>query len=325
MISHHILCAGTAGAAFARASARCIRLAAGLAEGTMAQTLPPIYIHLDGLPHGAAGDLCSWLSEEPGVHPTHGLTGLGPCSPRRQHKLINGHQRMINAICGQYVFEPAIAFADADLFLTDARWFEHLKLFAKNQPPFALTWGLRTDRILSPGDGTAFMAMKTNLFALRPDLHNAFNLQRSNTDRRAVESLRREFPAATIQLGVGLDTMVAVSLRAQAHGYRLVDVEKSIGACHIGGFSHLDPRKLRGGGSGVPTERWLRRLRLMESVLQLFDALGWGERVDPALASRCSAMRALVKTDRILSEQIETLKPNADERAFGAVSALLQP
>ncbi len=236
---------------------------------------------------------------------------------------VTWHQRMINRACEVMAHEDVIAIVDADLFLADGRWF-HVLEYAQDPEVFGLSWGLRASRTLALNNrSTPMQAMKTCLFTLRPQLFTSINTQTSNADPRIARQLLREFPGAHLNLGEGMDTLVGASLRAQALGWKVIDIEPEIGASHVGGFSHMDEGKLRSGGSGVGVDRWLQRLRLMRRVLETFAWLGWSNMVDATLTERVEKMHALVQSDSALRERFSSLKPNADERNFPRVLELL--
>jgi hypothetical protein len=318
-VSHHIFCAGAYSVPFARLSARCLDKAALAALSAPGGNGLRIFIHCDGFPKTVQRQLVDWLREEPGVVVTYGWFGMR----HREKHPVNWHQRMINRTCEVVAQEEVIAIVDADLFLADGRWF-HVLEQALDPNVFGLSWGLRASRTLIVREGSIpFQAMKTCLFTLRPRLFSSLNTQKSNADRCVAQSLLREFPGAQLALGEGMDTLVGASLRAQALGWKVVDIEQEIGASHIGGFSHMDLGKLRSGGSGVGVDRWLQRLRLMRRVLETFSWLGWSNMVDASLRERVEKMHALVQSTPELRERFGSLKPNADERQLPQVLQLL--
>ncbi len=318
-ISHHIFCAGAYSAPFARLSARCLTKAAAAAPSASGSDRPRIFIHCDGFAKASHEELVEWLREEVGVTVTYGWFGMR----HNEKQPVTWHQRMLNRTCEIMAHEEVIAIVDADLFVADGRWFQILE-YARNPEIFGLSWGLRASRTLVLNNrSTPMQAMKTCLFTLRPRLFKGLNTQASNADRRVAAQLLREFPGAQLNLGEGMDTLVGASLRAQALGWKVIDIEPKIGASHIGGFSHMAETKLRAGGSGVGVDRWLQRLRLMRRVLETFSWLGWSQRVDSALTQRVERIEALVQADASLRERFASLKANSDERQFPTVLELL--
>ncbi len=307
-LSHHILCAGRFGVAFARFSAATLR------SGCPVQLRDKlrIFIHLDAMTDREAREAATWLAEEPCVRPTYGLFGI-----RNPRKAINWHQRMINRVVDLFASEPLIAFVDADLFVSDPAWW---KIAVTPAPPqsmflYAQTHGLRKERRLSLGNHT-FFGMKTALFTVNPTLHKAINTQRVNSDVAAAKRLSREFPCAQLEVGKFVDTMVVVSLRAQALGYTLEDLSQRVEVCHVGGFSHISLKKLIDGESTVGRDNWLRRLRLFESVVAVLQSRGWGRWLNPEHLEKVRVMREKIEAEPTLKEVFLSLKHSPDERIF---------
>ncbi len=226
---------------------------------------------------------------------------------------------MINRVAALFAAETRIVFVDADLFLeSPSEWWQIISEPDPFRTIYAHSLGLRKERTLHVGE-PVYQAMKTVLFTLSPAIHNAVNTQMANTDHQAAKALAREFPAATLVLGPFADTQVIASLRAQALGYQVIDVETKVSACHVGGFSHLSASKLREGQSSLSTDRWLQRLRLHQRVCEEITRRGWGQWLDHRNLKSAAAMRQAIERDAVLSAKWTSLKRSKDEKIFDSL------
>ena len=307
--THHILCAGKSGVAFARLAAEALYASCPMDERRHLS----IFLHLDAMPERFASEVGEWFADAPAVRTTFGLLQVGDPA-----KAINWHQRMINRIAHLFQSESRIAFVDADLFLVDSSWWQVLQADEGSGRLYAHTHGLRKERrFILPG--AEFTAMKTVLFSLDPGLHCAINTQVLNSDKKAAAKLVRDFPGSRLEAGLFVDTQVVASLRAQALGYAIEDVSAQVAACHVGGFSHINPDKLRGGSSTVAQASWLKRLRLFEAVIAHLRERGWDRFLDTAHIKTAARMRTIIDEDEQLREQFASLAPSTDELAFAGL------
>lgn len=306
--SHHIFCAGTYTPVFARLAAEAA-LAACPAElrGDFR-----LFIHVDGVASRVRPELLAWLREIPGVEVTYGLFGI----LSRDRIPGKWHQVMINDVVRLFRREPHLAFVDADLFVAGEAWWR-LCQTELNDGVYALSAGIRNNRHLDV-DGRRLFPIKTNLFTLNTAAHLALNEQRFNKDARALTRLAREFPAATLA-APNVDTLIAGSLRAQARGLAVIDVDDRVDYCHVGGFSHLRINKFQGfdAPENRPViEAWLVRLRLLGRVLDLFLARGWAPFIDAGYRRNVEEARAFVAAQPLLRQWIEALPPTRHEGVF---------
>lgn len=306
--SHHIFCAGTYSPVFAR-------LAAEAALQACPEDLRNdfrLFIHVDGVAGRVRSDLMSWLREVPGVEVTYGLFGI------LANDRIPGkwHQVMINDVVREFRSEAHLAFLDADLFIAGAAWWRDC-LSALDGNIFALSAGLRRNRCMILAEQQYF-PIKTNLFTLNTAAHIQLNEQRFNKDKRAIERLHAEYPNAKIN-APNIDTMIAASLRAQAHGLKVVDTDRLLSYCHVGGFSHLSTNKFLGceaPENRATIEAWLIRLRLLTRVLDHFFARGWGRFVDRDYGDRIQKARAFVASNPFLANLMQMVEASRHERVF---------
>ncbi|MGB0127718.1 MAG: hypothetical protein WBP72_08775 [Rhodocyclaceae bacterium] len=306
--SHHIFCAGTYTPVFAR-------LAAETALAACPTELRPdfrLFIHVDGVASDQRADLLAWLREIPGAEVTYGLFGI------LSHDRIPGkwHQVMINDVVRQFRQEAHLAFIDADLFIDGRAWWD---VGRETLAPdvYSISAGIRGNRHLDI-DGRTFFPIKTNLFTLNTGLHLSLNEQRFNKDARALRRLGREFPAAAL-VAPNVDTLIAGSLRAQAHGLRVIDVDDRVDYCHVGGFSHLRINKFHGFDAPqnrATIEAWISRLRLLSRVLDLFLTRGWERFIDRDYRKNIAEARTFVAATPLLQELTETVEPTRHERVF---------
>lgn len=313
--SHHILCAGTYTPTFARLAA----------ESALAACPAPLrsdfklYIHVDGVASCVRANLMSWLREVPGVAVTYGLFGI----LSRDRIPGKWHQVMINDVCREFRSEGHIAFIDADLFVTNGNWWEQCRTHLADDV-YSLTVGLRGNSTMEL-NGHRYTAIRTNLFSLNAELHERLNRQRYNKDQIAVERLQKEFPEARLRLG-NIDTMIGSSLRAQAHGYRVIDVAEHVPHCHIGGFSHLKAAKFedfKKPERRASIEGLLGQARLLPRVIAYFDERGWGGRVDGSYRENVAHMLAFINSHEVLRQLMAELPKTAREQAFEQVTAAL--
>ncbi len=306
--SHHILCAGTYTPVFARLSA----------EATI-RACPPellpdfrLFIHVDGVARRARSKLMAWLREVPGIEVTYGLFGILP-----QDRIPGKwHQVMINDLVREFGSESHLAFVDADLFMSGQAWWNDC-LTQLGDNVFALSAGLRNNRCMSI-DGRSFLPIKTNLFTLNTSAHRALNQQRFNKDARALALLRGEYPQASL-VAPNIDTMIAASLRAQARGLEVIDIDEHIDYCHVGGFSHLSINKFFGfeaPENRQTIEAWLARLRLLTRVLDHFLALGWEPFVEKDYRVRIDKARAFVAANPFLDSLMRKVAATRHEQVF---------
>ena len=306
--SHHI---------FWRGPSRrvCARLAAEAALLACPKDLRSdfrLFIHVDGVAGRVRADLISWLREVPGVEVTYGLFGI------LANDRIPGkwHQVMINDLVREFRSEPHLAFLDADLFIAGAAWCRDC-LSTLDGNIFALSAGLRRNRCMTLAEQQYF-PIKTNLFTLNTAAHSQLNEQRFNKDKRAIERLHAEYPHAKLNVP-NIDTMIAASLRAQAHGLRVADTDKLLSYSHVGGFSHLSTNKFLGyeaPENRATIEAWLVRLRLLTRVLDHFFARGWGRFVDRDYGDRIQKARALVASNPFLANLMQMVEASRHERVF---------
>lgn len=311
--SHHIFCAGTYTPVFARLSAEALLQAC---PDELRRDFR-LYIHVDGVASGVRRNLFAWLREIPGVEVTYGLFGI------LSQDRIPGkwHHVMINDVVREFRAEPHLAFVDADLFIADERWWQ----CCRNElaaDVYALTAGVRRNRHLLL-EGRQYYPIKTNLFTLNTAAHLALNQQRFNKDARALRLLREEFPAGEL-VAPNIDTLIAGSLRAQAHGLRVIDVDGRLDYCHVGGFSHLRINKFHGFDAPenrATIEAWLARLRLLIKVLDLFLARGWGSFVDAEYRANIEQARRFVEATPTLREIMAQVTHTRHETVFNRLFA----
>lgn len=309
--SHHILCAGTYTPVFAR-------LAAESALAACPEALRPhfrLFIHVDGIDFRKRDGLMSWLREIPGVELTYGLFGI----LSRDRIPGKWHQTMISDVVRLFNAESHVAFIDADLFLYGTSWFDILKQ-SLGDDVYSISAGLRATREMTL-DGRRFTAIKTNLFTVNTRAHQSLNQQRSSKDGLAVRRLAQEFPEAALAVPA-VDSMVVGSLRAQAHGLQVVDVDDCVDYCHVGGFSHLRVNKFN--GYEAPENRelidsWLARLRLMAKVLALFDRRGWASRVESTYRQNIAGALAFVEATPYLASRFQSAAPTRHEAIYEKV------
>ncbi len=313
MPSHHILCAGTYSPVFARLAA----------ESALAASPPELrsqlrlFIHVDGVAGRARAELQAWLREIPGVELTYGLFGILP-----QDRIPGKwHQVMVNDVCREFQAEPHIAYIDADLFVVDGSWWQQCSAHLSEQV-YALSVGLRQNSTLTLA-GQCHTAIRTNLFTLNTGVHLELNQQRFSKDQRAAAQLQAEYPQARLELG-NMDSMIGGSLRAQAHGYQVLDVGALVPHCHIGGFSHLSAGKFKDYRN--PERRQsitglLAQARLLARVLDYFDRRGWAPRVDRAYRDKVAQMNAFIAGEAALAQMQAELPPAPREIVFEQVAA----
>ena len=309
--SHHIFCAGTYSPVFAR-------LAAEAALQACPEDLRSdfrLFIHVDGVAGRVRADLMSWLREVPGVDVTYGLFGI------LANDRIPGkwHQVMVNDVVREFRSEAHLAFVDADLFVVDDSWWRKCEHLASNI--YALSVGLRRNSTMML-DGRIFTATRTNLFTLNTTVHNEFNQQRYSKDERVIAQLKTEFPHAVLDLG-NMDSMIGGSLRAQAHGYKVLDVMEEVAHCHIGGFSHLSAEKFKDCENPERLQSirgLLTQARLLARVLGYFDQRGWGTRVDRAYRAKVARMTAFIAGNDVLRRMQSELPPASREIVFERVA-----
>lgn len=309
--SHHIFCAGTYTPVFAR-----------LAAESALHACPPelrkdfrLYIHVDGVASDVRASLLAWLREVPGVEVTYGLFGILPFDR------IPGkwHQVMINDIVRRFQTEPHLAFIDADLFVSDDSWWRHCQTLLADDV-YALSVGLRPRSTFQQADRQA-VAMKTNLFTLNTQLHREYAYQRYNKDARALKLLQDEFPAAEIAVNA-IDTQIANSLNAQAHGYKVIDLAGHVPHCHIGGFSHLKAGKFKdyNNPERQPSIRGLlTQARFLPRVIAYFDQRGWADRVEPTYRREVGEMLAFINSVPWLRETMAEVPPTPRETIFDTI------
>lgn len=309
--SHHILCAGTYTPVFAR-------LAAETALAACPEALRPhfrLFIHVDGIDSRKRADLMAWLSEIPGVQLTYGIFGI----LSRDRIPGKWHQTMISDVVRLFGAESHVAFIDADLFLHGDSWFDVLQ-HALGDKVYSVSAGLRDTRELMM-NGRRFTAIKTNLFTVNTAAHQALNQQRSSKDGRAVRLLAREYPEAALNVHA-VDSMVVGSLRAQAHGLKVLDVDDRVEYCHVGGFSHLRVNKFDGYEAPQNQEvidSWLARLRLMAKVLDLFDRRGWATRVESTYRQNIAGALAFVGQTPYLAQRFQNAPQTCHEAIYEKV------
>jgi hypothetical protein len=310
-IGHHILCAGPHTVPFARMCAECLVRSCPEAERDSLR----IYVHVDGLRPKEIDGACRWLSEVPRTIPRWARFGIKP------KETIPGrwHQRMVNRIVNDFAWEPLICFVDADFFLADDSWWQMSLDFQKDSL-FAISHGLRANRQMVFGS-QVYSAMKTQFFVLWPAEFLSVNSQGFTRDEDSLESLASEFPQAQLRMDKGIDSMVVGSLRAQALGWKVRDIEPGMNACHVGGFSHIKPEKFNSQKLEI-RERWARRVRLMESVYAFMEELGWADFFDPGNMKQLRETRAHVARHEVLEQMIRTLAPTRNELAFEDVRRL---
>ena len=313
--SHHIFCAGTYTPVFAR-------LAAEAALRACPPELLPafrLFIHVDGVAGKVRANLMAWLRELPGVEVTYGLFGI-----LHQDRIPGKwHQVMINDVVRQFSREPHLAFVDADLFVVDGSWWQQCRQHLADDV-YAVTVGLRKNTTMKL-DGKTHTAIRTNLFTLNTAVHNELNQQRYNKDGRAADLIKTEWPDANIKLG-NMDTMIGGSLRAQAHGYKVLDVMESVPHCHIGGFSHLKASKFKDHESPERLESirgLLAQARLLARVLEYFDQRGWGSWVDRAYREDVARMKAFINSQETLRQMQSEMPPASREIVFEQVAAIV--
>jgi hypothetical protein len=303
--SQHIICAGAYSPVFARLAAESA-LAACPAE------LRPdfkLYVHVDGVSMDKRRELVAWLREVPGLEITEGLFGI----TSRDKIPGKWHQTTINDVVKVFSNEKHLGFIDADLFLSGTSWFDLCSNHLVDDL-YGLCAALRPSSMTL--DGRDFYGMTTSLFTVNTAAHLALNQQRFNKDMRAIDMLREEFPAANIAIKPAMDTMIGGSLRAQAHGLRVEDIDPDVEYCHVGGFSHLRADKFSDQGSEYSVDTWLARFRVMVRVLALFDKRGWEKYVETGYRHNIDTAMARIKGDADLSRRFESAVPSRDELVF---------
>ncbi len=309
--SHHIFSAGTYTPVFARLAA----------EAALAACPPEVrpdfrlYIHVDGVAARVRRDLLAWLREVPGVEVSYGLFGI------LSQDRIPGkwHQVMINDVVRRFQREKHLAFVDADLFLADGNWWRQCRHHLADDV-YALTVGSRPNSTLAVDEHT-WVAMRTNLFTLNTALHTALNSQRYNKDQRALDALRREYPRGRLQVNA-VDTQIAASLRAQARGYRVIDVGAEVPHCHIGGYSHLKASKFKDFDQPerlASIRGLLGQARLLPQVIAYFDSRGWGRFVDAAYRGDVARLVEHIRSVEALQAMLENLPPAPREEMFAHI------
>ena len=311
--SHHILCAGTYSPVFARLAAESA-LSAYPAE---ARDKLRLFIHVDGVASRARAELQAWLREIPGVELTYGLFGILP-----QDRIPGKwHQVMVSDVAREFQAEAQIAFIDADLFVVDGSWWQQCSAHLA-EDVYSVSVGLRQNSTMTLGE-QQYTAIRTNLFTLNTGIHNSLNQQRYSKDQKAAALLQAEFPAARLQLG-NMDSMIGGSLRAQAHGYRVIDVAAQVPHCHIGGFSHLHAGKFKDYGNPERLKSitgLLAQARLLARVLDYFDRRGWGSRVEQTYRDKVTQMNAFIANEPPLARMQAELPPAPREIVFEQVAA----
>ena len=313
--SHHIFCAGTYTPVFAR-----------LAAEAALRACPPelrrdfrLFIHVDGVAGRVRADLMSWLREVPGVEVTYGLFGI----LAQDHIPGKWHQVMINDVVREFSSEPHLAFVDADLFVVDDSWWQQCQKHLANDV-YAMTVGLRKNSTVTLGS-KVHTAIRTNLFTLNAAVHRELNQQRYSKDGRATELLKAEFTEALLEVG-NIDSMIGGSLRAQVHGYKVLDVMESVPHCHIGGFSHLKASKFKDHDNPERLESirgLLAQARLLARVLEYFDQRGWENWVDRVYREDVARMKAFVNSQETLRQMQSEMPPASREIVFEQVAAIV--
>lgn len=309
--SHHIFSAGTYTPVFARLAAETA-LKACLAEFRRDFRL---YIHVDGVASSVRSGLLAWLREIPGVEVTYGMFGILPFDR------IPGkwHQVMVNDVVARFQGEKHLAFIDADLFVQDDSWWQQCRQHLDDDV-YALTVGLRPKSTLTLGE-QHYVAMKTNLFTLNTQAHLELNRQRYTKDNRALELLRREFPKGQLNVNA-VDSLIGGSLRAQAHGYKVLDVEAEVPHCHIGGFSHLKAGKFKDYQNPERKDSvrgLLGQARFLPKVIAYFDHRGWGSFVEAGYRRDVGQMLAYIDSIAPLREMMLSLPMTPRETMFETI------
>lgn len=311
--SHHILCGGTYSPVFARLAA----------ESALAACPPGLrssfrlFIHMDGIRSGKRAEYFAWLKEVDGVEITYGRFGI----LSRDRIPGKWHQVMINDIVGDFSTEPHIAFIDADLFMVGSGWFDAVRSSLR-ETVFSLTVGQRPFARFTKA-GREYQAIRTQLFTVNTNLYRRLNTQRCNKDRRAILALQEEFPS----LGFSIerpDTMITPSLRAQALGHSVIDVQKTVECCHVGGFSHLGSNKFHNferPERRITISGLLGQARLLSMVLEFFDKQGWGKFVDPDYRINEQRLRSFIETHAPLRNMSDELPPTTHEQVFAKIVA----
>ena len=303
--SQHIICAGTYSPVFAR-------LAAESALAACPQELRSnfkLYVHVDGVNMGKRRELVAWLREVPGLEVTEGLFGI----TSRDRIPGKWHQTMVSDVVRVFSNEKHLGFIDADLFLSGASWFD-LCSTRLTDDLYGLCGGFRQSSMVL--NEQKFYGMTTSLFTVNTSAHLALNQQRFSKDMRPIEMLREEFPAATIAIKPAMDSMIGGSLRAQAHGMRVEDIDLEVEYCHVGGFSHLRANKFSDQGSEYSVDTWLARFHVMVRVLALFDARGWGQYVETSYRHNIDTAMARIQGDVDLRRRFESAAPSRDALVF---------
>lgn len=310
--SHHILCAGTYSPVFARLAAEC-------ALAACPDALRPdfrLYIHVDGVAGKVRADLLAWLGEIPGVELSYGLFGILP-----QDRIPGKwHQTMVNDVVRQFSNEPHVAFIDADLFLVDDAWW-NVGLRALAADVYSVTVGLRPWAAMTLHE-RHHVATTTNLFTVNTAAHLGMRLQTCSKDRRALRQLKADYAAASFAIERP-DSQVVNSLRAQARGLRVMDVDAQVPHCHVGGFSHLGLHKFYDFASAERRpviDSLLGRFRLLSAVLDYFDARGWATRVDRGYRNNVTRTWAFLQERPLLLEWLEALPTTSHEQIFALVA-----
>lgn len=303
--SHHILCAGDYSISYARLSAECLARVLGC----------KIFIHLDGLKPALARDAAAWFSEIPDTHPTFGLFGIkaGEKIPGRWH------QRMVNRVCETFRSEPALAIVDADFFLTRREWAD-CAAPAADLDVSSVAYRMRKHRSLL-WLGRKYSPINTILFTLRPQLHLDLNSQDRSQDKEWIKHMLGEFPGSSLDPGEQIDSMMHASWRAQALGYRVVDLEDKVLGCHVGGFSHMKPSKLTSTGN-QRLDTWVQRVRLSRRVWDFMRDRQWTPFLSREMGKTLEACEATAAGNAGLREKMSHLAPSHDEDFWPEVEAL---
>jgi hypothetical protein len=249
------------------------------------------------------------------VEVTYGMFGILPFDR------IPGkwHQVMVNDVVARFQGEKHLAFIDADLFVQDDRWWQQCRQHLADDV-YALTVGLRPKSTLTLGE-QHYVAMKTNLFTLNTQAHLELNRQRYTKDNRAMELLRREFPKGQLNVNA-VDSLIGGSLRAQAHGYKVLDVEAEVPHCHIGGFSHLKAGKFKDYQNPERKDSvrgLLGQARFLPKVIAYFDHRGWGSYVEAGYRRDVGQMLAYIDSIAPLREMMLSLPMTPRETMFETI------
>lgn len=158
-----------------------------------------------------------------------------------RHRIGLYHQEWINQLCRHWQNEESLLVVDSDLFLADPRFFE--KDFLTMQPEeFARGWVYRTNNAMIH-QGQKLYPIGTELFLIRPGVHNQINIQQRNRDL-LFDQLRAHYPGVEFQSENFVDTLYFACWMAQLKGYRVEAAYKHLHVCHPGGVGHLDAQHL---------------------------------------------------------------------------------